>query len=82
MLTDTAVRKTKPKDKPFKLADSHGLYLLIRPDGARCWRMDYRHAGKRGPWLWGAIPKFPSRRPGMVKRRRESCWPKGSSIKL
>jgi hypothetical protein len=26
-LTDTAIRKAKPKDKPYKVADSGGLYL-------------------------------------------------------
>lgn len=35
MLTDTAIRKAKPSDKPAKLADGGGLYLLLRPDGAR-----------------------------------------------
>jgi hypothetical protein len=26
-LTDTAIRNAKPKDKPYKMADSQGLYL-------------------------------------------------------
>ena len=30
-LTDTAVRNAKPMDKPFKIADSRGLYVLISP---------------------------------------------------
>ena len=30
-LTDTAIRKLKPANKPFKLGDSSGLYLLIKP---------------------------------------------------
>src|SRR3546814_5174208 len=41
-LTDTAIRRAKPEDKPQKLRDGGGLYLLMRPDGARWWRMDYR----------------------------------------
>ncbi|EAX6960598.1 DUF4102 domain-containing protein, partial [Salmonella enterica subsp. diarizonae] len=28
-LTDTAIRKLRPTDNPFKLGDSAGLYLLI-----------------------------------------------------
>lgn len=28
--TDTAIRKLRPTDKPFKLGDSAGLYLLIK----------------------------------------------------
>src|SRR3546814_326967 len=35
----------------------HGLYLLVRPDGARYWRMDYRHAGKRGTVALGIYPQ-------------------------
>ena len=27
-LTDTAVRTAKPKDKPYKLSDERGLFLL------------------------------------------------------
>ena len=33
-LSDTQVRNVKPKQKPYKLADGAGLYLLVNPDGA------------------------------------------------
>lgn len=56
MLTDTAIRRLKPRDKPYKVSDMHGLYLLVRPDGARYWRMDYRHADKRGTMALGVYP--------------------------
>lgn len=35
-LTDTAIRSAKPKDKPYKIGDSQGLYLLITQLGANC----------------------------------------------
>ncbi len=41
-LTDTAVRGAKPKSKQYKLADGEGLYLLVKPNGGKYWRMDYR----------------------------------------
>ncbi len=41
-LTDTAIRKAKPATKPYKLTDGGGLYLLIQPNGAKWWRLDYR----------------------------------------
>lgn len=41
-LSDTTVRKAKPKAKPYKLADSGGLYLLVAPNGSRHWRLKYR----------------------------------------
>lgn len=57
-LTDTAIRKARPGDKPVKLADEGGLYLLLRPDGARWWRWDYRrpHTGKRNTLSLGTYP--------------------------
>src|SRR5437762_11332819 len=45
-LTETAIRNTKPHKKPYKLADEKGMYLLIKPDGARYWRLKYRFAGQ------------------------------------
>ena len=53
MLTDAAIRRIKPEAKPYKVADMHGLYLLVQPGGARYWRMDYRHEGKRGTMALG-----------------------------
>lgn len=59
MLTDTAIRKAKPGAKPAKLADGGGLYLLLRPDGARWWRWDYRRpvTGKRNTLSLGTYPE-------------------------
>jgi Arm domain-containing DNA-binding protein len=31
MLTDTAIRNAKPRERPYKLSDSRGLYLLVTP---------------------------------------------------
>ena len=45
-LTVTTIRNAKPRSKPYKLYDESGLYLLIKPDGARYWRFKYRFAGK------------------------------------
>ncbi|EFU7682444.1 DUF4102 domain-containing protein [Escherichia coli] len=36
-LTDAKIRTLKPSDKPFKVSDSHGLYLLVKPGGSRHW---------------------------------------------
>ncbi|VDY40963.1 IntB [Salmonella enterica subsp. enterica serovar Daytona] len=41
-LTDTAIRKIKPIEKSFKITDSSGLYLLIKPNGSKLWYMKYR----------------------------------------
>ena len=41
MLTDTAIRNAKPKEKPYKVFDEKGLFLWVRPTGAKWWRFRY-----------------------------------------
>lgn len=55
-LTDTAIRKSKPGEKPVKLADEKGLYLLLNTNGSRWWRFDYRFDGKRKTLSMGVYP--------------------------
>lgn len=57
-LSDTAIRKAKPGPEPIKLRDGGGLYLLLKPDGARWWRWDYRRpvTGKRNTLSLGTYP--------------------------
>lgn len=45
-LTDADIRAAKPRQKPYKLTDGQGMYLLINPDGSRWWRLKYRVAGR------------------------------------
>lgn len=46
-LTDVEVRAAKPRASLFKLSDGGGLQLWVYPDGAKRWRMAYRHAGRQ-----------------------------------
>lgn len=57
-LSDTAIRKAKPGAVPTKLRDGNGLYLMLRPDGARWWRWDYRRpvTAKRNTLSLGTYP--------------------------
>src|ERR1700690_1218465 len=55
-LTDTAIRKAKSKEKPFKISDSGGLYLLVQPSGSKWWRYKYRFAGKEKLLALGSFP--------------------------
>jgi hypothetical protein len=55
-LTDTRLRNAKPKRAAYKLSDGGGMYLLVTPDGARYWRLDYRFAGKRRTLALGVYP--------------------------
>ena len=55
-LTDRAIRNAKGAGKPYKLPDGGSLYLLVQPNGARYWRMDFRFAGKSGTLAFGVYP--------------------------
>lgn len=50
------VDTAKPKDKPYKLADGGGLYLLVNPNGSRYWRLKYRIDGKEKLLAVGVYP--------------------------
>lgn len=56
-LTDIQPRSAKPKDKPYKLTDGGGLYLLVNTDGAKYWRMDYRFVEARRTLAFGKYPE-------------------------
>ena len=56
MLTDTVVRNAKPAENPYKVADGGGMYLLVQPNGARYWRLKYRHMGKEKVLALGVYP--------------------------
>lgn len=56
-LTDTTVRNAKPKDKPYKLGDALGLFLLVQPSGGKLWRMKYRVDGKEKKLALGTYPE-------------------------
>ncbi len=55
-LNDTAIRKAKPSDKPIKLFDGRGLFLLIAPSGGKWWRFRYRFDGKHKSLSMGVYP--------------------------
>lgn len=58
VLTDTAIRNAKPKDKPYKVSDSQGLYLLVNPRGSKLWRVKYRIDGVERKLAIGPYPEI------------------------
>ena len=54
--TDVTVRTTKPTEATLRLNDGDGLYLLVKPNGARWWRLDYSIGGKRKTLSIGVYP--------------------------
>lgn len=55
-LTELQVRKAAPGEKPRKLADGGGMYLLIAPTGGKLWRLKYRVDGKEKVLALGRYP--------------------------
>ncbi len=55
-LTDAKIRAAKPSSKPIKMADGGGLYLEVRPTGAKLWRYRYRIADKENIFAIGEYP--------------------------
>ena len=55
-LTDVQIRKAAAKERPFKLFDEDGLYLLITPNGLKNWRLRYWYRGKEKLLSLGGYP--------------------------
>jgi integrase len=55
-LSDMAIRKAKPREKPYKLADGGGLYLQVQPSGGKLWRQKYRVKGSERTLSIGPYP--------------------------
>lgn len=68
-LTDSKIRNTRPTDKPIKLPDGGGLYLEVRPTGAKLWRYRYRIANKENVFAAGEYTQAPN---GETKKQSES----------
>ncbi|WP_299769706.1 integrase arm-type DNA-binding domain-containing protein [uncultured Pseudoteredinibacter sp.] len=56
-LNNTGVKNAKPKDKPYKLTDQGGLYLMVRPTGTKTWKYDFRINNTRGSYTIGSYPE-------------------------
>jgi hypothetical protein len=83
VLTELKCKNAKGREKPFKLSDSHGLYLWVTPRGYRSWRWNYRFAGKEQTITLGQYPELSLRdaraeRTALDKVRRGGTDPRGA----
>src|SRR5215467_16161712 len=53
MLTDTALKHLKPKEKSYKVTDRDGMYALVSTKGSISFRLDYRMNGRRETVTFG-----------------------------
>ncbi|MHA6844259.1 tyrosine-type recombinase/integrase [Ralstonia syzygii] len=58
VLTPTRLNNAKPKDKPYKLVDGGGLFVLVSPGGAKNWKYQYPLDGKRCEVTIGRYPEI------------------------
>lgn len=56
MLNDAKIRAAQPRAKPYKLTDSHRLYLLVKPNGSKLWKWNYVYDGKQKTMAFGIYP--------------------------
>jgi len=69
-LTDLAIRRAQPTDRPVKILDSDGLYLLLSPNGSRLWRFKYRFGGREKLLSFGVYPDVPLK---LARDRRDEA---------
>lgn len=63
-LTDLAIRRAKPAEKPQKLSEAGGLYIYATVAGAKSGRWKYHFGGKEKVLAFGLYPDWPM--PGML----------------
>jgi integrase len=64
-LSETRIRAAKSKERPYKLFDARGLFMLVTPAGGRLWRLRYRIGALEKLISLGAYPDV------TLKRARE-----------
>ncbi|MEQ8301334.1 MAG: tyrosine-type recombinase/integrase [Hyphomonas sp.] len=55
-LTDSEIEDFEPREQSYKRSDGHALYIFIRPNGSKLWRMNYHFEGKQKTLSFGSYP--------------------------
>jgi integrase len=71
-LSDTAVRNAKPRDRDYKISDALGLFLIVRTNGTKVWRLAYRFDRKQKTLALGRYPDvgLPAAREARLEARK------------
>ncbi|WP_111413463.1 tyrosine-type recombinase/integrase [Billgrantia lactosivorans] len=56
-LTATAIKQAKPAQRDYKMSDGKSLYLLVKKNGSKYWRLKYRSLGKEKLLALGVYPE-------------------------
>lgn len=68
MLTVKQIEAAKPKEKPYRLLDSNGLYLYVPVSGKKVWQMRYKIDGKEKVLTVGKYPLM------SLQEARDKAW--------
>lgn len=68
MLTIKQIDAAKPKDKPYRLLDSNGLYLYVPVTGKKVWQLRYKLNGKEKVLTVGKYPLM------SLQEARDKAW--------
>ncbi|HHJ4499121.1 tyrosine-type recombinase/integrase [Raoultella ornithinolytica] len=68
MLTIKQIDAAKPKDKPYRLLDSNGLYLYVPVSGKKVWQLRYKIDGKERVLTVGKYPLM------SLQEARDKAW--------
>ncbi|EFH3397338.1 tyrosine-type recombinase/integrase [Escherichia coli] len=68
MLTIKQIDAAKPKDKPYRLLDSNGLYLYVPLSGKKVWQLRYKIDGKEKVLTVGKYPLM------SLQEARDKAW--------
>jgi Arm DNA-binding domain len=56
-ISDAEILALKPRAKPYKVHMGKGVYLLVRPNGWKYWRLKYRLKGRESLYSLGVFPQ-------------------------
>lgn len=68
MLTVKQIEAAKPKERPYRLLDSNGLYLYVPVSGKKVWQMRYKIDGKEKVLTVGKYPLM------SLQEARDKAW--------
>ncbi|MCG6904510.1 MAG: Arm DNA-binding domain-containing protein, partial [Rhodobacter sp.] len=55
-ISDLKIKKAQAREKPYKLPDGGGMFLLVKPNGSKLWQQKYRYLGKERLLSHGQYP--------------------------
>ncbi|MCR4555600.1 MAG: Arm DNA-binding domain-containing protein [Alphaproteobacteria bacterium] len=56
MLTELVCKNFEPQEKSYKKFNGGACFLLVNPNGNKCWHLKYKYAGKKKLVSLGGYP--------------------------